>query len=441
MQEGTLALVPLLGGSPRPILEEVIDATWSPDGKELAVVRVEANKRVLEFPIGKRIDESQGPLGWPRVSPDGRSVAYYRANGTRGEIVLADRAGNKRVLTSNAMNSLEWHPTGREIWFTVQNAGNSGYSIRAVTLDGSSREILSSPDRVRLHGLNAEGATLLERRAFRGEIYFRGPDDSRERDLSWLDASWISGLTPDGQTILISEQGDGGGRGFSTFLRRTDGSPAIPIAGGIPADLSPDGKWALVFAGGTYRLFPTGAGQARDVPTGRLDVGEARFLPPDGRRILLSGAEPDKEARLWILDLASGALAALPEGPQDVGPISPNGEFVATRLEKEDKILLVSLDGQGLRAAPATLPGEEPLQWSDDGRWLYVDRPKESHRKHVYRIELATGRRELWKEIAPEDPAGVLAAQFVTLTPDGRSYAYQVSRAVTSDLYLVEGLK
>jgi hypothetical protein len=54
-------------------------------------------------------------------------------------------------------------------------------------------------------------------------------------------------------------------------------------------------------------------------------------------------------------------------------------------------------------------------------------------------VELATGRREPWKTIMPQDPVGIWMADLL-LTPDGKSYAYNCSRDL-SDLYLVEGLK
>ena len=57
----------------------------------------------------------------------------------------------------------------------------------------------------------------------------------------------------------------------------------------------------------------------------------------------------------------------------------------------------------------------------------------------VFRVELATGGREPWKTIAPQDPAGIWSADLM-LTPDGKSYAYNCKR-VLNDLYLVEGLK
>jgi hypothetical protein len=58
----------------------------------------------------------------------------------------------------------------------------------------------------------------------------------------------------------------------------------------------------------------------------------------------------------------------------------------------------------------------------------------------IHRIDLASGRRELWRTIAPADAAGVFSITSFVLTPDGRSYAYSFSR-VLSDLYVVDGVR
>ena len=440
-EEGTLAELPLLGGPPRPILEGVANADWAPDGKEMAVVRVANGKFLLEFPVGTKVEESPYSFDRPRVSPDGRSVVYIRQHPEKDEIIVADRAGTKKILFEGFLSGPVWRPSGREIWFTAWNRNRTGSSIRAVRLDRSSGEILAIPDDMVLFDVRADGTVLIERRTPRGEVYFRGPNDARDRNLSWLDTSRFVGLSADGQTILIREWGSGGGPKGLNFLRRTDGSPAVRIGEGRGLDLSPDGKWALALLDERLRLYPSGAGQPRDLPTGKVKPVSAQFFPPDGRRILLAGAEPGHELRLWILDLSGGPPRPLPEESQDMIAISPDGKLIAARSEREDKIFLRPTDGGERRSVPATLSGETPIQWSDDGRWLYVLRPHELQRNRVYRIELATGRRELWKDIVPDDPAGVIEMGNLNLTPDGRAYGYQVIRAITSDLYLVEGLK
>jgi hypothetical protein len=80
-----------------------------------------------------------------------------------------------------------------------------------------------------------------------------------------------------------------------------------------------------------------------------------------------------------------------------------------------------------------------PSRWSPDGRALYVYRRDELP-THVYRVDVASGRKELWKTIGPSDRAGVTGVGHIIMTPDGASYVYNYQRTL-SDLYLVEGLK
>ena len=74
-----------------------------------------------------------------------------------------------------------------------------------------------------------------------------------------------------------------------------------------------------------------------------------------------------------------------------------------------------------------------------DGRFIYFSRAADNG-VQVFRVEVESGRRTLWKEISPSDPAGASVNAIVHITPDGKSYAYGVSRQL-SQLYLVEGLK
>ncbi len=58
----------------------------------------------------------------------------------------------------------------------------------------------------------------------------------------------------------------------------------------------------------------------------------------------------------------------------------------------------------------------------------------------VFGIDVATGRRELWKTIAPADRSGLVAIDGIVMTPDSRSYAYCYERILTS-LQVVDGLR
>lgn len=82
---------------------------------------------------------------------------------------------------------------------------------------------------------------------------------------------------------------------------------------------------------------------------------------------------------------------------------------------------------------------EVPVQWSADGRSLFVYRIADVPAR-IFRLDLSTGRRELWRELIPPDLAGTSDIGNVQITPDGRAYAYYYGQ-ILSDLYLVEGLK
>jgi hypothetical protein len=77
-------------------------------------------------------------------------------------------------------------------------------------------------------------------------------------------------------------------------------------------------------------------------------------------------------------------------------------------------------------------------RWSADGHSLFLVEI-EGRVIKVFRRDLASGRRELLKEITPADPAGVFGLRPV-IAADGKSYAYNYWRYL-SNLYLVEGLR
>ena len=70
---------------------------------------------------------------------------------------------------------------------------------------------------------------------------------------------------------------------------------------------------------------------------------------------------------------------------------------------------------------------------------IFISNPERSTAR-IFRLDPATGRRTLFREIAPSDSAGFMNPPRVVLIPDGSAYAYGGFRML-SDLYLVEGLK
>ncbi|HEY6931556.1 MAG TPA: protein kinase, partial [Thermoanaerobaculia bacterium] len=99
--KGTLARVPLAGGAPRQVAEDVIGADWTPDGKDLAVMKDTGTKVVLEFPSGKPVYSTAFQLLALRVSPDGQWVAASESDSSNTWIDVIDSSGHRRELVKD----------------------------------------------------------------------------------------------------------------------------------------------------------------------------------------------------------------------------------------------------------------------------------------------------------------------------------------------------
>ncbi len=445
---GTLARMPLAGAAPREILEDVQWADWSPDGATLALVRDVGGRNRLEFPAGKVLYETASWISHPRVSPKGDLIAFLdhtARNDDGGSVDIVDLNGNKRTLSRGwrSERGLAWSANGDEVWFTAEAAG-ANRSLYAVTLSGKQRLITRMLGGMTLTDISRDGRVLIVRENERLQINCLPPGESKERDLSWHD--WSSGraLADDGKTLLMALSGDAGGEFYSTYIRKTDGSAAIRLGEGWGLALSPDGKWVIASVSRSTPvqlvLLPTGTGEAKPLTNDAINYNNAQWFP-DGTRLLLQGNEPGHASQLYIRDLAGGTPRPItPEGLAIVtgNPISPDGKFVAG-VDPDRKVWIYPVQGGEPRQVPGLTAGDLPLRWHADGRSLFVGRLGEMPAK-VYRLDLATGRKELWKELMPADPGGVKYFSRIVLTPDGKSYAYSFYRSL-SDLYLVEGLK
>jgi eukaryotic-like serine/threonine-protein kinase len=274
---GTLARLPIDGGAARDLLEDVQEADWSPDGTELAVVRWVNGQNQLEYPVGKVLYKSAGHLNHPRISPKGDRVAFMdhpSQFNTRGWVVVVDLTGKKTVVSSEMANQegLAWSPGGDEVWFTATKKGEAD-ALYALSLSGQERLVLRTTSRLMLHDISRDGRVLLTSYSNSTTLVSQPPGESKERDLSWLDQGSLTDFSPDGRAILIDYVGEGSGTNGATYLRKTDGSPAVRLGDGIGARLSPDGKRALAvrFTPPQIVLLPTGAGEERVLERGPIE--------------------------------------------------------------------------------------------------------------------------------------------------------------------------
>ena len=439
---GTLARVPLTGGSPREISEAVGTADWSPDGQFLALGTLTNTSFNLEYPQGKRLYETQGWIGDLRVSPDGNMVAFIHHPirwDSLGAIMVVDRQGKSRVLTGSFSDArgLAWAPSGREIWFTGSNVHLSS-NLFAVDLEGHQRLVWAGAGGVVLQDIFPDGRVLFIRENRRRGIAGLFPGHDSEIDMSWQDWSLVTRISPDGKWIFFSEEGDGGGQKYSAYMRATDGSPAIRLGDGTPYGVSPDLKWvASIIPGQPQQLWllPTRAGAPKNLSQPGFDYDFALWFP-DGKHLLVTGREPGKQARSYLTTMDGGALTPItPEGVQ--GFPTEDGKEVVSR--QGDVMKFYPTDGGQPRSVPAKIP-DVTLPWSGQSGRYVIGAEQPAVPLKLYRYDTVTGERIPWRDLVPADRAGVYVANIFDITPDARWYAYSYVRDL-SDLYLVDGLR
>jgi serine/threonine protein kinase/Tol biopolymer transport system component len=442
---GTLAQVSMLGGAPREILEDVQWADWGPDGSSLAVVRNVSGRHQVEYPIGRVLYQTAGWISHPRVSPDGKSVAFldHPAQGNdAGSVRVVDAEGRSRVLSSDWISAygLAWTPQGREIWFTATRAGVAR-AIWSVSLTGETRMLLRTPGELTIQDISKSGDVLVTSDNGKVGIVGLPPGQEKERDLSLLDWSRVCDLSADGKTVLFDESGEGSGANGGVFTRRTDGSPAIRLGDGRAEAFSPDGRWvASISLRGETSILPVKAGTSRTIEHPGLAVHGARWTP-DGMKLLLLANEVNGGLRLFVHGLDEKPPRPItPEGcAPGFLPVSSDGRYVG--VQGPDQIFaLYPIEGdEPPQPIPILSADDRPIRWTPMGNSLYVFRRGELPAQ-IMRLDLSTGRKERVLELMPPDPAGVVEIVSVRLTPDAASYAYSYHR-ILSDLLLVEGLK
>jgi hypothetical protein len=412
------------------------------------VVRRKDGQDQLEYPIGNVI--LRPTTAWEvRVSPRGDRVACFDYD---TGLVLVDRTGRRAPanlgpsLQGLVLQGFAWAPDGESLLVT---AGESSMrrTLRRVALDGTVTEVYAVAGTVFLEDVARDGRVLIHHGFERIGARARAPGDVEEREMGVFAWSEVADLSADGTQVLLTDHG-AGVRG-STYLRPTNGRPAVRLGEGWGMGLSADARWALIgFWNAALSslekliLVPTGAGESVPVPTGPLEqIASAWHVSAD--RVGLMAAEAGRPRRAFMVELPSGQVRAItPEGTQAIPGLLPDGGVLG--LSEGNALGVYSVTGGRSRElpylfpAPACCPRPMPLRVSGDGRFLFVSEGIAPGR--TARIDLATGRRTPWKVLFPADPAGVAHIRAIRLTPDGEGYAYGYGRYL-NDLYLVEGLR
>jgi serine/threonine protein kinase len=440
---GTLARVPISGGVPKEVLQDVTSADWGPGGSELAVVHRFAGKDRLEYPIGKALYETAGWIQDPRFSPDGKRIAFidHPGNADGGAVAIVDLAGKKTELARGfaTVQGLAWSADGGEIWFTAARTGIQR-GLFAVTPSGRLRLVRTmqgTPALLDMIGSNA----LVTEDDYRSGTFAFLPGQAEPKDLGWFDWTSDRGLSADGKLLLFDESGEGGGDKGSVYLRPTDGSAAVRLADGTGVALSPDGALALTRTGtepSRFVLVPVKAGQLRELPPDPYGVVLYGAFFPDGQRFVFEGNEPGKAARLYVQSLAGGAATAISAEGINYSRlfVSPDAKWVAA-LGSDRRINLYPSAGGSPMAITASSAGDLPAGWTADSRGLYV---ANGYPCRIDVVDVASGARTHVRDLMASDVAGMSSRGASRVTADGKTMTLGFSR-ILSTLYWVRELR
>lgn len=443
--DGTLATAPLVGGAPRPLLEHVSCADWTPDGKELVVVRRVQHQDQLEWPMGKPLLHTDGYYSHLRVSPDGTRIAYLEHpffDDNRGHVVIADRGGKTTTLVRDwaSLEGLAWSADGSEVWFTGDRDGSVGnWDLYGVNLQGRLRPIWRVPSNVMVLDVSRDGRVLIASGAVTSHALTVTAGETRERDLSWLNGSWAGDLSSDGKWLGLASYGAGSGQYYSVYARPTDGAPAIRLGEGELEGFSPDSKWVLSLRYSQppeLLMLPTGAGEPRKIDTKGMACMAAAWTPD--QKVVVRTREHGV-TKYWFVDPDADTVREIPltNAPFTSQPflISRDGQWIET--SSSDGFVLLPVHGGAPRKAAGFEPGERVIRWAE-GTTAFVSL-KTASSFRIDRLDLLTGQRTHLRDIPLPDLAGSLGEQ-VLLSADGKTYVTSMMRMLT-DLYVVEGLR
>jgi hypothetical protein len=438
---GRLAVAPLEGGAPRPLIDDVQEADFTPDGAELAIVRRGGRGFRLELPAEHVLLDVAGWITHPRVSPDGARVAclvHPNPQDDRGDVVVVERAdGRLRTLSAgwDSVAGLAWDPDGERLWFSAAAAGANS-AVRTVTLGADQSLVAHTTGRFRLHDVRADGRAIVSVDAWRLRTLIGAPGASGpiERDVSLTDFSLAVDLSADGGTLLMGEFGIVESNN-GTYLRPMDGGPPLRVGDGLPLALSPSGtRVAALLPTDTLDVAIYNTANAEQpalalAPLTRISWG--RWL--DEETLIAVGSAADRAQRLWRFAPGRGAPA----------PITDEGIFGRFELDSlrarlafvdpSGRLMILDLATSSFRVLPGSYRDRFVSGWLSE-KDIILLRPT-AMPLSLMGVDAKTGDAAAWMEIAVP-PVGFKAVDGLVLRRDGMRYAYSYGQEL-SQLYLM----
>jgi Tol biopolymer transport system component len=435
-----------------PKLTTAIWPRISPDGRTLAYMgRDAAGKTTIwvrpldAFESHQLQDtETASRFFW---SPDSRFVAFFTQ---RSQLKKAPVAGGPAQLITEAAGGADgtWGATG-EILFD----GRATDAIRRVGASGGSVVQATTPDPAKGEAGHAWPYFLPDGKHF---LFLAMASSAGGKPVLHVGSLDKPGSTVLGPTDSRAEYANGFlvyalngtlvARRFDPDTLEASGEP-IPLAERISVDanntasFSVSSTGALAFLSGRTRatsqlVWLDRSGKELET-IGEPDVYGDLALSPDGSRIAYMLRDKNDSLDIWVRDLKRGVASRLTFGPSDdVWPVwSPDGRRIAYATNSEGGHFIIATcdaNGAGAPSALSTVSDGDlaPIDWSKDGRQLALCRLPASRRWDIVLASLDS----------PPKLTPYLDTEFVEfnpmLSPDGRYIAYSSNESGTTEIYV-----
>ena len=359
-QATALYRVPLLGGEPRKLIDDVSGADWSRDGAHLAFTRWVSGSARSGSIVGIADPDGTGArevafiagraLVAPRWSPDGRTIAAVNGLSTVSAgfgIDLIDVSGPppRRLQTPRSTTRLSavlWSEDSRSVIYSEAEsvaawlAGSSARVISQNVATGAARNLFWVANHSRTLDALGRGRLLLDTRSSRENLreipldgrgvprwLTRGNSTDRQPVYS-SDLQWVAFSSNRGGNLDLWAVN----RASGTVRRLTDD----------PADdwdvaYSPDGKRLLWGSNrsGPYQVWtanPDGSAPRQLSHDGSFAQNPGQTI--DGRWIAYISTHPDHPG-LWRMRADGSNPVRIVSDPIELPELSPDGQYALVR--------------------------------------------------------------------------------------------------------------
>jgi eukaryotic-like serine/threonine-protein kinase len=352
--------VPVVGGEPRKTLEDAQDGDWSPDGRQIAFIRIGQEKGMTRYALGVAdvdgrnertllLVENQRLLN-PRFSPDGRTVAVIQTGvqNVAQEILLVPADGSSpRLLKTPAphgqISSVVWSG-GDGLVFAMSDSaiatfqrGTASRLVREEIGPGRVTSLMNLPSAVPVLDVIGPGNVVVESFSSRQNLEeFSLLQGGVVGEGRWLSRGMSNDRQPtysrDGEWILFSSTRAGS---LDLWMVSTR-SRAIRRITDDPADdwdpaFMPDGK-SLIWSSnrsGHFEIWIStvdGTG-ARQVTNDGVDA-ENPTATADGRWIVYASTNP-AHSGVWKIRPDGSDATRLVAATVLIPEVSPDGSVAS----------------------------------------------------------------------------------------------------------------